>query len=149
MKTIQSSTIKSPNKRGSALVEFSMALPAFILLTIIGVQVLHLGYIYFRLQSAADGGARYASLMVGTNRSVSTEQRITAGLWGINNTTLEFCPVTALTPSGDCPTSSGANRDAGLAEDYLHVRTSATVNMALWPTPVEINAVRVIRNEAF
>ncbi len=139
-----------PNSsRGAALVEFALTFPIFLMITLIGIQVIWLSYVDVRLQFATDLGARFASLLNGANRALATEQLINRNLWGIPGATMEFCPMANLTPSGGCPGSAGANRDPGAANEYVHFKTTKTVDIFFWPQSIELSAERVVRNEPF
>jgi hypothetical protein len=125
----------------------AIALPLLLLVSVVGLQILYVEYIEARIFQAIRAGARYASLLSGTNRNLVTEQTITAGLWGLSGVSFQFCPVSTLV-SGNCPTGAGS-RNAGAANDLVYFRAETSFRVILWPTLFNIKAEKVIKNEAF
>lgn len=133
---------------GAAAIEFAIALPVILLLSIAALQVLYIQFVQSRLQFAINKGARFAALLEGTNRAAATQQIISNELWTTGASSFEFCPVGNLNAAGECPSGAGSANPGG-PNDYLYFKASTSVQVILWPSNIDIKAERIVRNEAF
>lgn len=138
---------RSSPRDGSATVEFAIALPLVLLLSVSAMQMLYFEYLQARLQYALFRGARFASLMEGTNRATATAQIISNELWSTGVSTFEFCPFSSLTPAGHCPT--GGTNDPGQFNEYVQFKAQTSGRLLIWPTTFAIKAQRMVKNEPF
>ena len=140
--------IQTRIERGGVLLETAVSLPILASVIFVAFQLLYAAQVSFRLDIAADAGARHAARITGVDRAAETEAAIMTMLGGLSVADIEFCPVATLLPSGVCPSGSG-RRNPGDPGEHLFVRAAAFAPLGFLSAPLRLTAVRVIRNEAY
>lgn len=128
------------NERGSALVESSIALPVFLFIMFMGIELLRMGAVALQLQHGVTAAARFATLMQsepGETREDSIRNRARrTSLLDIADDNLQFC----LNGNACQPNTAGAGGE------WLRVQAERPIRLVVG-IQYTLRASALVRNE--
>ncbi len=135
-------------QRGSVLVESSVSLLVFLLVLLVGIDLIRVCYLSVCLQYGAATGARYASLLQSDPASTHAEsirRRISESSFiEVQLGQLQFC---LREDDGSCTPLTAS--DIGNTSDRIKMRVDYSLNTIIGGFQIPLTAAVAYRNEPF